>query len=70
MAGHEDGLRASRFSANANLSGETIEIEDANLETSDANYAVRERLPSHCPNLNSGLPAQAALALLHQWDLG
>ncbi len=41
MAGHEDGLRASRFSANANLSGETIEIEDANLETSDANYAVQ-----------------------------
>jgi hypothetical protein len=41
MAGHEDGLRASQFSAEASLNGGTIEIEDANLETSDANYAVQ-----------------------------
>ncbi|MGH9495422.1 MAG: AsmA family protein [Candidatus Sulfotelmatobacter sp.] len=41
VAGHPEGLNASRFSGEAYLSDATIEIKNGSLEAADANYAVR-----------------------------
>ena len=61
MAGHEDRLRASQFSAEASRNGGTIEIEDGTSKLRMRTMLSRERLPLP-GNLISGLPAQAALA--------